>query len=220
MLIFFGGEPFLNIDLLEKSVSYMNSFEMLRNKIEYIVTTNGSVFNSKIEKLVSENPFEISISIDGMEFIHNKNRPYKNKTESFETVIENYLNFAKCTDKISSQMTVNKNDIKYMQDSVEFLWSRGIKKVYSNLVFNKNILYETDDFIDYNNQIKKLTSRTFENLKKTVDRTYENVIDLSKNIFNKKYSVNCFARRRHCLITSADGERYSCYRGIGKKEFF
>ncbi|WP_390904747.1 SPASM domain-containing protein [Peptoniphilus equinus] len=38
-------------------------------------------------------------------------------------------------------------------------------------------------------------------------------------MYKKRFSVNCFARRNHGLISSTKGDLYSCYRGIGKDEF-
>lgn len=216
---FFGGEPFLNIELIDKVISYLNTIERVKRKTKYIVTTNGSIFNNKIRNLLSNNNFEISVSIDGLYFIHNKNRPYKGIGKSFDSVLSNYYKFSNCVEKLSAQITVNKKDIKYLFDSVNYLWSKGINRVYSNLVFDEDVIYDEKDFIDYKLQLDKLSKVTFDNLKNNRNKIYCNIYDLAKKIYSKEFSVNCFARRNHGLISSAEGDLYSCYRGIGKKEF-
>lgn len=217
---FFGGEPFLNLDIIKKTVSYLNSKEYLHNKVHFIVTTNGSIFNEEIRDILNENNFEISISIDGLPFIHNKNRPYKNNLKSFDTVFQNIDSFKSCAKDLSIQMTLTNKDITYMSDSVRFLWNNDIEKVYSNLVFGKNIDYSSEDIRNYDSELNKLKNMTLDNLKKGKNNIYGNILSGAKNIYTKKFSLNCFARRKHGLISSANGEIYSCYRAIGMREFF
>ncbi|WBW49403.1 4Fe-4S cluster-binding domain-containing protein [Peptoniphilus equinus] len=184
---FFGGEPFLNIELIEKVVSYLNSIEKLKRKIQYIVTTNGSIFNTKIRNLLNSNNFEISISIDGLYFIHNKNRPDKSRMDTFDNVLINYHKFSKCAKSLSAQITVNKKDIKYLFDSVNYLWSKGVKRIYINLVFDENVIYDECDFIDYNLQLDKLLKVTFDNLKNNRDNIYCNIYDLAKKYIKRDF---------------------------------
>lgn len=209
---FFGGEPFLNLDVLEKSIDKLNKNEKIRDKIVYILTTNGSIYNQRIAEILNNHNMEISFSIDGLEFIHNKNRPRKNGEGIFCEVIKNYHSFENKCDKLSVQMTITKDDIKYLLDSVRFLWKIGINRIHTNLVFGKENRYSEYDFMEYEYQIQKLTELSIENLLIGKNKIYGNLYEIARKIYNKNFSLNCFARRNHGLITSANGDVYNCMR--------
>ena len=79
---FIGGEPFLEIDLMDEICDYIKS-EMFRlnhhwfNSYRFNITTNGINYNNeKIQKYVEKNRqhLNITITIDGTKFKHDLNR--------------------------------------------------------------------------------------------------------------------------------------------------
>ncbi|POZ90679.1 radical SAM/SPASM domain-containing protein [Petrotoga sp. SL27] len=95
---FFGGEPLLNINCIEKIVPYVNHLyevgSLEKRPILNIVTGLG-VSKKLIEKLkmiIQQFPdfeFEIVVSFDGPEKIQNYLRPFKGRFPSYEIVKEN-----------------------------------------------------------------------------------------------------------------------------------
>ena len=72
-VVFHGSEPMMNYSLIKKLVSYANN-----SRIQFCMQSNGSLFNSKNLKFLSENNVGIGISIDGLKEHQNKTRRYKN----------------------------------------------------------------------------------------------------------------------------------------------
>lgn len=83
---FYGGEPLLNFDVIQKIVNYIND----NNDglyIQYNMTTNGLLLNQYSDFLIDNN-FQLLISLDGDEAA-NVHRVFYNGSQSFNKVVEN-----------------------------------------------------------------------------------------------------------------------------------
>lgn len=76
-IIFYGGEPLLNIDVFEYSLVYikkMISMGQLPQDTKISIVTNGSCVTPRVIDLVKEHNVSISISLDGPQEIHDNAR--------------------------------------------------------------------------------------------------------------------------------------------------
>lgn len=72
---FYGGEPLLEFDLIKQCVEYSCS-KCSSNNIEFHMTTNASLLTEDMLRFFHKHNFYITISIDGYEEYHNKNRKF------------------------------------------------------------------------------------------------------------------------------------------------
>ena len=88
---FYGGEPLLNFDLIEKCVAYIEKYykDYLHENFYYI-TTNGFLLTEKIQDFLYKNKFNVLISIDGYKENHDRNRLTISGKKTFDTVFHNY----------------------------------------------------------------------------------------------------------------------------------
>ncbi len=86
---FYGGEPLLAFDLIQRCVIYAEKI-LEGRKITFNFTTNGTLLTEeKLDFLVQHN-FAILVSLDGPENVQNRHRKYANsEIGSFETVMKN-----------------------------------------------------------------------------------------------------------------------------------
>lgn len=71
-------------------VNYANKIAIENNvKTSYTTTTNGTLIDNKFIMFAKKNNFFIGISIDGNEFIHDRNRVFYNEQGIYNAVIEN-----------------------------------------------------------------------------------------------------------------------------------
>ena len=70
---FYGGEPLIAYDFIKETVEYTQKVARGKN-INFFITTNGTILSRKIIKFLSENNFSVTVSLDGPEAIHDKNR--------------------------------------------------------------------------------------------------------------------------------------------------
>lgn len=79
---FYGGEPLMNYKLIKESVLFAK--EIIKNKkINFSMTTNATLITQEIAEFLAYNEFQITISLDGNEEIHNENRLYQNGRGTF-----------------------------------------------------------------------------------------------------------------------------------------
>ena len=80
----FGGEPLINIPLVEYIVEKCKILEKEYSKKIFInVCTNGTILNEKLLKLIKDNEIGMQISIDGPKEVHDKYRPMANGNSSY-----------------------------------------------------------------------------------------------------------------------------------------
>ena len=150
---FIGGEPFLEIDLIDKICDYLK-IEMYRrdhhwfNSYRFSFSTNGINYDSeKVQRFIQKNRehLSIGITIDGTELKHDLNRVYKHSgAGSYKDVVRNIPLWLEQFSDASTKVTISSADIPYIKESVLHLYSLGIKEVNINCVF-EDVWREGDD---------------------------------------------------------------------------
>ena len=86
---FYGGEPLLEFPLIKQCVDYANR-QCEGRKIKYHLTTNATLFSKEIIEYLIKNNFDILISLDGPESVHDKYRKFAASSKgSYQKVIVN-----------------------------------------------------------------------------------------------------------------------------------
>lgn len=150
---FIGGEPFLEIDLIDQICDYIKKqmFTLEHHWFDsyrFNFTTNGINYdNKKIQDFINKNKnhINITITIDGTKRKHDLNRIYKNTGKgSYEDVVKNIPLYLKQFPGAPTKVTISSADIPYIKESVLHLFSLGIEEVNINCVF-ENVWKEGDD---------------------------------------------------------------------------
>lgn len=85
---FYGGEPLLEFPLIKRCVDYANR-QCEGRKIKYHLTTNATLLYKEIVEYLMENDFDVLISLDGPEPIHDKYRKFAASSKgSYQQVME------------------------------------------------------------------------------------------------------------------------------------
>lgn len=162
---FIGGEPFLEIDLIDKICDYLK-VEMFRrnhhwfNSYRFSFSTNGINYaTDKVQHFIKKNHehLSIGITIDGTKRKHDLNRIWKTaemekgivpKPEeekgSYDDVVKNIPLWLKQFPGAGTKVTISSADIPYIKESVLHLYSLGIHEVNINCVF-EDVWKEGDD---------------------------------------------------------------------------
>ena len=107
MLAFYGGEPLLNLMLIKQSVEYIKEKAFGKN-IKFAITTNGTLLTHEIVDFLVENNFQLAISLDGPESVHDQHRKFANSDKgSFRILKENYLSILNRYPEYAKKITFN-----------------------------------------------------------------------------------------------------------------
>lgn len=157
---FIGGEPFLEIDLIDKICDYIK-VEMFRlghhwfNSYRFSFSTNGINYHTdKVQKFIKKNHSHLSIgiTIDGTKRKHDLNRIWKPEDNSavekgsYEDVVANIPLWLSQFPYSSTKVTISSADIPFIKESVLHLYSLGIHEVNINCVF-EDVWHEGDDIL-------------------------------------------------------------------------
>lgn len=150
---FIGGEPFLEIDLIDRICDYIKA-EMYRrnhhwfNSYRFSFSTNGLNYDSeKVQRFVEKNKSHLSIgiTIDGTRRKHDLNRVYKNSERgSYDDVVRNIPLWQSQFPGDGTKVTISSADIPYIKEGVLHLYDLGIHQVNINCVF-EDVWHEGDD---------------------------------------------------------------------------
>lgn len=167
---FIGGEPFLEIELIDKVCDYIKT-EMFRqnhhwfNSFRFSFSTNGINYHEKkIQDFIKKNRnhLSIGITIDGTQMKHDLNRIYKVSSKgSYQDVVKNIPLWLQQFPNAATKVTISSPDIPYISESVIHLYSLGIHEVNINCVF-ENVWKEGDDKA-YESELLKLADIIIDN---------------------------------------------------------
>lgn len=153
---FIGGEPFLEIDLIDKICDYIK-IEMFRrdhhwfDSYRFSFSTNGINYHTeKVQDFIAKNRdhLSIGITIDGTRQKHDMNRIWKDseiedgvapnpeeEKGSYDDVVKNIPLWLSQFPYAGTKVTISSADIPYIKESVLHLYSLGIHEVNINCVF-------------------------------------------------------------------------------------
>lgn len=157
ILDFIGGEPFLEIELIDRICDYFKVEAYKRdlacfNNYRFNVSTNGINYNSpKVQEFICKNKKHVSIgiTIDGTKRKHDLNRIWKGTNKergSYDDVVKNIPLWLEQIPNAETKVTISSADIPYIKESVLHLYSLGIHEVNINCVF-EDVWKEGDDIL-------------------------------------------------------------------------
>lgn len=194
---FIGGEPFLEIELIDKMCDYLK-VKMYKlnhhwfNSFRFSFSTNGINYDSeKVQQFIKKNKehLSIGITIDGTKRKHDLNRIWKGEGEekgSYDDVVRNIPLWLKQFPNGGTKVTISSADIPYIKESVLHLYSLGIHEVNINVVFEdvwkegddkqfeEQLMQLADAIIDGGYYEENVCSFFSENIGKPLDKELEN----------------------------------------------
>lgn len=167
---FIGGEPTLEMDLIDKITDYIKvrTFELNHpwfGNSAFFIGSNGLLYESEaVQNYLEKNKgiASISITIDGNKEKHDLQRVYPNGKGSYEDVLRNVkLWISQIPGSKTTKATYSNNDLKYLKDSVISLWEIGIDYVSANVVFED--VWDENAPLIFEQQLRELADYVIDN---------------------------------------------------------
>jgi len=220
---FQGGEPLLNFRIIKEIVEYSKSKNTIKN-IEYRLVTNLTLMNEKILDFIKKNKITISVSLDGDESLHNKNRPFKSGRGTYE-VVKWWIKKIKSESDIhlSALPTITKYSLENVKQILETYIQLGFNNIFIRNLSPfgaatdkwEDIGYKAENFIQFYKEMLELILH-YNTLNIKITENYATMI-LSKLL--KKYSINFMDLRSPCgagigqIAYNWDGNIFTCDEG-------
>ena len=136
-IIFYGGEPLLEFDMLKYIVEKVESesqVDKLRNKnIQFRLVTNGSLVTEHTANYLFRHNVRTAVSIDGQKAIHDKMRVLKNGEGSYSHTIRGY-NILKEYGFGEISLSISVHNVLHLKDVTKYLVEElGAKAIRFNV---------------------------------------------------------------------------------------
>lgn len=166
---FIGGEPLLEMELIDKISDYivvkMHSTDHIwKNQYRFTFSSNGTLYHKEIVRnYIKKHQGHVyfGFSVDGTKEKHDSARKKKDGTGSYDDVLRNIPLWLKEFPSASTKATFARDDLKYIKDSIIHLWDLGIKDVMANVVY-EDVWQEGDDLL-FEQQLIQLADYIIEN---------------------------------------------------------
>ncbi len=157
VLEFVGGEPFLEIELIDYIVEYFRYKAVSLNHrwaLNYMISfsTNGVLYNDpRVQDFLRRNDgrVSLSISIDGNKELHDSCRKFPDGTGSYDVVEKAFKHYLGCSSQKSTKVTISPENIEHLFSACKHLFEMGLTFIPANCVFENvwelkhaQILYE------------------------------------------------------------------------------
>ena len=143
---FIGGEPLLEIDLVDKITDYFIS-ELIRlrhpwaTRFRLSICSNGTeYFNPKVQEYIKKHlsHLSFSISIDGCKELHDACRVFPDGSGSYDVAIAGVKHFTEVLGGVmGSKMTLAPANIGYTFQAVKNLIGLGYEEINLNCVYEE-----------------------------------------------------------------------------------
>lgn len=183
---FIGGEPFLQVELMDQIMDYFVSQMIEKNhpwqyNWRISISSNGTLyFQPRVQNFIKKwfKHLSLSISIDGNKELHDSCRVFPDGSGSYDIAIKavhHYVN--QLGGVMGSKMTLAPENIAYTFEAVKNLINEGYNDIHLNCIFEKG--WEEKHAIILYQQLKQLSDYILEN-------------NLEDKLFISMYNENFF----------------------------
>jgi His-Xaa-Ser system radical SAM maturase HxsB len=162
---FQGGEPLLNFDIVKYIVEYSKAVNVReKSNLRFTLVTNLTCMDdAKLEFLIS-NGVSICTSLDGPEWLHNKNRPFPGQGGSFShanswisRIREEYEKRNIVATRMNALITVTRHSLGHHKEIIDEYVGLGLTDIFFRFLNNlgdarstwNTISYSAEEFIDF-----------------------------------------------------------------------
>lgn len=220
VLIFYGGEPLVNYDVLEyiaKRINELRNVERSIRNIEMSMVTNGLLLDEDRIIRLHELGVSIAISIDGFTEEANSMRVDVAGKPVFSRILEKLDLCKKIGVNVSLSVTLSEETIKSTKDILKLVEKYDIK------AFGFNIMMSSDTFVlpnSYNEAAAQFIIDEFIELRER--GIYEDRMMRKLKAFSKSqvYFSDCAATAGGQIVIAPDGRVGICHGCLHNKQYF
>ena len=170
VLDFIGGEPFLEVKLIDQIVDYFVSQAILRNhpwqyNYRISISSNGTLyFRPEVQNFIKKYQAVLSlgITVDGHKELHDACRVFPDGKGSYDIAIAAVHHYAEVYHGgMSSKVTLAPANIEHTYEALKHLIEEGYTSIHCNCVFEKGWTLEHATCLYY--ELKKIADYILDN---------------------------------------------------------
>jgi len=214
-ILFWGGEPLLAIDQIEKLLTYAKAeAKTLGKSVKFAATTNGTILSDRTLEILEAGPVHLMVSFDGPKNTHDRHRIYPNGLGSFGVIRKRIPRLLEVFPETAAKITFTGDTVSELSESLVDLAAMGFRTITFAPVMTT--LNNGSQFQELETQLSHLSDFWIEALKS------DNGLRILPFEWNlRKYlSGHCppCGAGKQLIGVGTDGTIYPCQRFMGDKE--
>ncbi len=210
-VIFFGGEPLLELSLIRQAVAYLEDRRSPQKRARCSVVSNGTLIDKETADFFVSHGIELQLSFDGVSQAQDVRGEgtFSTLDNLLEVLRNEYLDWFR--KKLSISITLSSAAVPYLASSVEYLIEKGVREIGIGPVFTHDTSWEIHhiDVLD----------RQFERIFTLSEQHYSQkgeipVVDLRRTLTgsNRPFQDRfmCAAASAKTIAVDVDGQVYGC----------
>jgi uncharacterized protein len=221
---FIGGEPFLNRQVLHASVAY--ALERARARgctVGFSVATNGTLLNASDVRLLRDNGFAVSVSLDGDAQVNDRHRRAPRGDSGYESALSGLrpLLASPGRARIAARITVARDDLR-VAERVEALAEAGFVEIGVSPLRTSpapDLVLRDEDWPAFLEEMMRAAEREWLRLRGGESFQFSNLAIAMKQLhagFAKPLPCGSAA---NYVSVSAEGGYFTCHRTIDDAAF-
>lgn len=218
ILDFIGGEPLLEIELIDKIIDYFQEAAIREDHpwqyyFRVSMSSNGvRYFDPKVQEFIKKHQrhLSFSVSVDGNKQLHDACRVFPDGSGSYDIAIAAVHHYRDVWHgDMGSKMTIAPENVKYTAEAIISLIENGYTDIQANCVFEKG--WELEHATIFYYELKKLADYIIDN--NLYDKV--NVAFFNHSLFcpkNKDDVQNWCGGNGRMIAIDYKGDIYPCLR--------
>ena len=145
ILEFIGGEPFLEVGLIDETIDYFmkRATEMQHpwlTKFCVSICSNGVLYRTpEVQSFIQKHKSHLSISVtlDGMKRLHDACRVFPDGSGSYDYAADACMDLMRRGFQLGSKITIAPGNIEYLSEALKFMVEFGYDDINANCVYEE-----------------------------------------------------------------------------------
>ncbi len=147
-VIFFGGEPLLEYENVQKLIEYSEKRASAAGKdVSFSMTSNALLLDEEKISWLNSHELMVLLSIDGIEHVHDRHRVTPDGKGSFRRIMEKIPMLKRTQGWLGSRMTVLPDSVDFLFDGVRVLADAGINQFILGLAHSDDWTIENIEIL-------------------------------------------------------------------------
>jgi uncharacterized protein len=219
-LAFMGGEPLINRTTLHAATRHAAQQTSLhQTKVRFTITTNGTLLLPEDIDLFQEYRFTITVSIDGLGRLHDRQRPFFSGKGSFDRVLANVsrlLSLPERSYRVLARVTVTPENLE-LPDIMTGLLDMGFDGIMFSPMLcapSGEVEMQAENLDKFLEQLKQCGELFAEGLRQGKILPLTNVLETLRRIHRRSRDQYPCGAGGGYMAAAADGNLYACHRFV------
>lgn len=159
---FIGGEPFLEIDLIDRIVDYIREQLILKNhpwanKVCFSICSNGVLYrDERVQRFLQKNYdcVSFSVTVDGDKALHDSCRVFADGSPSYDLAADAALDWISRGYYMGSKITIAPDNLDHLVSAFKHFVSMGYEEINANCIYE--VVWTTEQAQRFYKQLKEI----------------------------------------------------------------